>query len=67
MARKACVLTLKQREGLAYLIEDHIDSNSYDWQLAQDDHNDAITYWSDMLREIGFKKRATQLDKEYKI
>ena len=67
MRTKAHHLTPDQSEGLAYLIEDHIDNNSYDWQLETNEHNGCIDQWSDILRELGFKQRANKLDKEYKI
>lgn len=61
-------LTDEQKEGIVERCEEHVDSTSYDWQLATAaEHNAAISYWSDIMRELGYKERADKLDREYMI
>ncbi len=64
---KKVSLTQDQLLGIKERIEDHVDSSSYDWQLEEEEHNAAITFWSDILRKLGFPDDAQKLDKNYSI
>jgi hypothetical protein len=61
-------LTEDQRAGIVERCELHVEDTSYDWQCVTDDeHNKAVSYWSDIMRELGYAERADKLDSNYKL